>query len=78
MPQQINVYDAKTSLSKLLAEVETGGKFVITRNGKPIALLGPLPKAQLPRIPGALKGEIWMSPDFDEFSESDAADWYGV
>lgn len=30
-----------------------------------------------PRKPGALKGQIWMAPDFDELTEQDEADWYG-
>ena len=38
----VNVHDAKTGLSGLLAEVEKSGKrIVICRNGKPIADLVP-------------------------------------
>jgi prevent-host-death family protein len=38
----VNVYDAKTHLSQLLAEVERGEEVVIARNGQPIARLGPV------------------------------------
>lgn len=38
----VNVHDAKTGLSRLLAEIEKSGKrIVICRNGKPIADLVP-------------------------------------
>ena len=38
----VNVHDAKTNFSKLLASVETGGgSFVICRDGEPVADLVP-------------------------------------
>jgi len=33
--------------------------------------------SRAPRVPGALKGQIWIAPDFDDFTEQDEADWYG-
>ena len=36
---QVNLYEAKTRLSELLAEVEKGEQFVITRRGEAIARL---------------------------------------
>jgi len=35
----VNIHDAKTTLSRLLAEVERGEIVVIARNGEPIAEL---------------------------------------
>jgi hypothetical protein len=36
------------------------------------------PDASRPtRVPGALTGQIWIAPDFDEFTAHDEADWYG-
>jgi prevent-host-death family protein len=35
----VNVHEAKTTLSKLLEEVERGETIVIARNGKPVATL---------------------------------------
>lgn len=47
----INVYEAKTQLSRLLERVEAGEEVVIARAGKPVARLVPL--AQRPRrVPG--------------------------
>jgi len=37
-------YEARTHLSELLDEVAKGKKVLITRRGKPAALLGPLPR----------------------------------
>jgi len=33
----VNIYEAKTHLSRLLAEVEAGEEIVVARNGTPIA-----------------------------------------
>jgi antitoxin (DNA-binding transcriptional repressor) of toxin-antitoxin stability system len=35
----VNVHEAKTTLSKLLDEIERGGHISIARNGKPVAEL---------------------------------------
>lgn len=40
---EIGAYDAKTRLSELLDRVEHGERIVITRHGKPVAQLSPLP-----------------------------------
>lgn len=73
----INIYEAKTQLSKLIARVEGGEEITISRNGRPAARLVPIARRTAPRVPGALKGQFWMSPDFDDFTAQDEADWYG-
>ena len=40
-PKQVNVHEAKTKLSQLLAEVEAGREIIVARNGKPVARLVP-------------------------------------
>lgn len=62
--KQVNVHEAKTTLSQLLAEVEGGREIIVARNGKPVAKLVPIPRKKRLRL-GMWKGEIWMSPDFD-------------
>jgi prevent-host-death family protein len=42
----VNIHDAKTSLSKLVARVERGERITIARAGKPVAQLGPPPNAK--------------------------------
>jgi len=75
--RQVNVHEAKTHLSKLLAEVEDGEEIVIARAGKPVArLVGPEPARQ-PRKPGWGKGKIKILSGFDEYDEQIARD-FGV
>ena len=65
--RQVNVHEAKTHLSKLLAEVEKGREVVVARDGKPVARLVPFPKTKKNRISfGDLKGKIWIADDFDD------------
>jgi prevent-host-death family protein len=76
-PRQVNVHEAKTQLSKLLAEVERGREIVVARDGKPVAKLVPFraPAKKRLRV-GDMKGRIWMSPDFDApLSDEDLKLW---
>jgi prevent-host-death family protein len=63
MPEQVNIYDAKTHLSRLLERVEAGEEITIARYGRPVARLVPVQRDRPPRVPGAWAGEVW---DFDE------------
>lgn len=60
----VNVHEAKTHLSELLVRVEAGEEIVIARRGRPIATLAPHRPTR--RVPGRMKGRIWMSDDFDD------------
>lgn len=49
--QMLNIHEAKTKLSAVLMQIEkTGERFVICRNGTPIAEIGPLKKRQGSRL----------------------------
>lgn len=62
----VNTHEAKSRLSELLAAAERGEDVVIARAGKPVARLVPVaPARPWQRVPGSMKGKIWMSPDFD-------------
>ena len=66
--QIFNIHEAKTHFSKLIQQVEEGKPVVIGRNGKPIAVISaydPEHSPLEPRQGGQLKGQIWISPDFD-------------
>lgn len=65
-PAEVNIHEAKTHLSRLLARVEEGEEIIISRAGKPVARLGPVTQVRLPRTPGRLRGKIVVSDDFDE------------
>jgi prevent-host-death family protein len=47
----VNIHAAKTRLSRLVARAERGERITIARAGKPVAQLGPAPKARLRRLP---------------------------
>ena len=42
MSRQINLYEAKTQLSRLVDEAANGDTIIIAKDGKPMAKLGPL------------------------------------
>ena len=73
----VNVHQAKTELSRLLARVETGEEVVIARRGQPVARLVAC-KAPVKRQPDVLKGKI-VVPDtlFDPPPEEELAAWEG-
>jgi prevent-host-death family protein len=62
---QINIYAAKTQLSRLVDQVNAGEEVVITRHGRPVARLVPAGEQNPTRKLGTLKGKVWMSDDFD-------------
>jgi len=49
--ETVNIHDAKTRLSQLVARAEKGERITIARGGKPVAELGPTRrrKRQAPR-----------------------------
>jgi len=64
-PETINIFQAKTQLSKLVEKAEHGEDVIIARAGKPVARLTQLePKKSKIRF-GGLKGKIWVADDFD-------------
>ena len=65
MPTSINMHQAKTHFSKLLARVEAGEEIIITKAGRPIAKIVPIQSERKPRHPGTGKGKLWIADDFD-------------
>ena len=74
---KVNVHEAKTNLSRLLAQVEAGEEVVIARNGKPVAQLVACGRRGK-RRPDVLKGKITV-PDsfFDPLPEDELRAWEG-
>ncbi len=59
------VTEAKAQLSALLDRVCRGEEVIISRAGKPVAILEPYDATSRPRKPGALQGKIRIADDFD-------------
>ena len=47
----VNMHAAKTRLSQLVVLAEKGARITIARAGKPVAQLGPVPRARRRRLP---------------------------
>jgi len=65
-PIEVNVYETKTHMSKLLAQVEEGQEFIVKRADKPIARLIPFVARRPERPFGLFAGEIVINEDFDD------------
>lgn len=66
------VHQAKTNLSKLIKEAESGKEVVITRGKNPVAKIVPIADRPKQRVPGSMKGQIWSSPDaFDPLTDEE-------
>jgi prevent-host-death family protein len=62
---QVNIYDAKTTFSKLIKKAIAGEEIIIARSGKPVAKLVPFQKPCRDRVPGSAMGKIFISQDFE-------------
>lgn len=64
----VNMHEAKTQLSRLVARAEAGEDVVIARDGRPVVRLTPVGGDGVTwtsLLDGALRGQVWMSDDFD-------------
>lgn len=64
--QIINIHEAKTHFSKLIARVQKGEEIVIGKAGKPVAKISVMTEKPQKRIIGLWKGKVWISDDFDD------------
>ena len=73
----VNVHEAKTNLSRLLAQVESGEEVIIARNGKPVARIVCVQKHGKRQF-GSMKGQIKLDDSFfDPLPEEELAAWEG-
>lgn len=72
---QFSVHDAKTNLSRLIADALAGGEVIIARGSIPAVRLVPVvPRGE--RRFGAFKGKIAFDARFDEpLPEDELAGW---
>lgn len=78
MVRQVNIHEAKTHFSELIAAVERGEEVAIARRGKVVAVLAaPRPKEKhKPRF-GLFKDKITIHPSFDDpLTAEELEDWY--
>jgi antitoxin (DNA-binding transcriptional repressor) of toxin-antitoxin stability system len=65
--KRVNIHDAKTNLSRYLAELKPGEGLILCKRNQPVAEIRTLPKKSVrkPRI-GVAKGEIEIPDSFFE------------
>jgi antitoxin (DNA-binding transcriptional repressor) of toxin-antitoxin stability system len=73
---QVNMHEAKTNLSSLVAKGET---FIIAKAGKPLVTVAPysLTQRKKKRV-GFLKGLVKMPENFDRYGEAEITEMFGV
>jgi prevent-host-death family protein len=75
---KINVHEAKTQLSRLIAKAEAGEEVIIARHGKPVARRVPFEAVRPKRRAGSMKGKIWLDDSFfDPLPEEELRAWEG-
>lgn len=70
----VNIHEAKTHLSRLVAAAARGETFVIARAGKPLVKVVPIeaaPTSNLDRMFGFAKGEFTVPEDFDTMMQDE-------
>ncbi len=76
MDETVNIYDAKTRLSRLVERAAAGEEIIIAKAGRPRAKLVPLGASAEPRKPGCLKGRFSVADDFDAPLPTDTLDGF--
>jgi prevent-host-death family protein len=71
--QTINIYEAKAHFSRLVERAAAGEEIIVAKAGKPVAKLVPYQqetleerRARRAAFFGCLKGQVWVSDDFDD------------
>ncbi len=75
----VNIFEAKTNLSRLIEAVETGkeSEIIIARNGRPVVRIAPLePKKSRVRL-GLAKGKFVAPEEDPELDRQIAELFYG-
>lgn len=65
----VNIYQAKTQLSKLIEQALEGKEVIIAKAGKPVVKIVKYKKKLQPRKFGLLKGKIFIPDNFDDEDE---------
>jgi antitoxin (DNA-binding transcriptional repressor) of toxin-antitoxin stability system len=64
-PRRVDVHEFRSSLTFFLQQVQDGYRFALTSHDNVVAEIGPPSSGVTIRKPGALRGKIKVSEDFD-------------
>ncbi len=78
--ESVNIHEAKTRLSQLIARAQQGEGFIIAKAGKPMVRVTPIdsPAPEQQKRLGFLAGEFRVPDDFDRMAEQEIASMFGV
>lgn len=78
--ESVNIHEAKTRLSQLIARAQQGEGFIIAKAGKPMVRVTPIdsPAPEQQRRLGFLAGQFRVPDDFDRMAEQEIASMFGV
>lgn len=74
----VNIYEAKTNLSRLLKRVCSGEEIIIGKAGEPIVQMTAYKKKKTSRKPGAWKGKVQIDSDFDSLPKETLDSFYNA
>lgn len=69
MQTQITLSDAKARFSEVIEKASQGDEIVITRMGKPVAVVIQYHPPESKRKLGSMRGKIQIAADFDEWPQ---------
>jgi len=70
LTRRMGVREFRANLPSVLRQARAGTSFLITSHDEVVAEIHPPSVQERPRRqPGALRGQIWMAPDFDILPE---------
>ena len=78
--ESVNMHEAKTRLSQLVAQAARGEGFIIAKAGKPVVRVTAIEspeQGQQKRI-GFLAGEFTVPDDFDRMGQEEIAEMFGA
>jgi prevent-host-death family protein len=76
MAIQVNIHEAKTQLSKIIARACRGEEIVIAKAGRPLVRLTPIERQSSGRRFGALRGKAQVDERFfDPLPEDELRAW---
>lgn len=65
---RVGVWELRGNLTSYLRQAQQGASILVASHDQVTAELRPPPPEQRPpRVPCAMRGNIWLAPDFDEW-----------
>ena len=68
---EVNIHEAKTHLSKLIARAANGEPFIIAKAGKPLVKVVPLGAPTAPKRFDFMKGQFTVPDDFETIDQEE-------